>query len=100
MVYKVSNGVIPWRSDWLWSVTLPQPRAMAIMISATFARPNGLSRNLNGKKSCEKAMRFYQLSIFVIVPLMMSLITLNTIVTEGTPTVGRFAFAFYYCALL
>ncbi len=38
------------------------------MISATFARPNGLfiAQFKWKRESCEKAVRFYQLSIFVI----------------------------------
>ncbi|BGI50857.1 MAG: miniconductance mechanosensitive channel MscM [Arsenophonus endosymbiont of Ceratovacuna japonica] len=47
------------------------------MISATFALPNGLfiSHFNWSEKNVKKAMRYYQLSIFVIAPLMMSLIT-------------------------
>lgn len=61
-----------------YGVTAAAPVLWLFMINYfTFARPNGLFiAQFKWKESrVKKAMRFYQLSIFVIVPLMMSLIT-------------------------
>jgi len=54
------------------------PVLWVFMISATFAIPNGLFISHFGwsEENVKRAMRYYyQLSIFVIVPWMMALIT-------------------------
>lgn len=85
-----------------YGVTAAAPVLWLFMISATFARPNGLFiSQFKWKESrVKKAMRFYQLSIFVIVPLMMSLITFEYYSDrEFAPTVGRFCFLLLCIAL-
>ncbi|HAU5561236.1 miniconductance mechanosensitive channel MscM [Proteus mirabilis] len=85
-----------------YGVTAAAPVLWLFMISATFARPNGLFiAQFKWKESrVKKAMRFYQLSIFVIVPLMMSLITFEYYSDrEFAPTVGRFCFLLLCIAL-
>ncbi|QAV23324.1 miniconductance mechanosensitive channel MscM [Proteus hauseri] len=85
-----------------YGVTAAAPVLWLFMISATFARPNGLfiSQFKWKENRVKKAMRFYQLSIFVIVPLMMSLITFEYYSDrEFAPTVGRFCFLLLCIAL-
>ncbi|WP_204200693.1 miniconductance mechanosensitive channel MscM [Arsenophonus endosymbiont of Lipoptena cervi] len=62
------------------------------MISATFALPNGLfiSHFDWSEENVKKAMRYYQLSIFAIVPLMIALITFEYYNDrEFAPSLGR-----------
>ncbi|MGP1923591.1 MAG: miniconductance mechanosensitive channel MscM [Arsenophonus sp. NEOnobi-MAG3] len=78
------------------------PVLWVFMISATFALPNGLFISHFGwlEENVKKAMRYYQLSIFVIVPLMMALITFEYYNDrEFAPSLGRLCFLLLSIAL-
>ncbi|KMJ46089.1 mechanosensitive channel protein [Xenorhabdus khoisanae] len=71
------------------------PVLWVFMLSAAFAHPNGLfiAHFRWPEERIKRAMRFYRLSIFLIVPLMMALITFNNYSDrEFTPTLGRLCF--------
>ncbi|MBC8952169.1 miniconductance mechanosensitive channel MscM [Xenorhabdus sp. PB62.4] len=71
------------------------PVLWIFMLSAAFAHPNGLfiAHFRWPEERIKRAMRFYRLSIFLIVPLMMALITFNNYSDrEFTPTLGRLCF--------
>ncbi|WP_032114352.1 miniconductance mechanosensitive channel MscM [Candidatus Arsenophonus nilaparvatae] len=78
------------------------PVLWVFMISATFALPNGLFISHFGwsEENIKRAMRYYQLSIFVIVPLMMALITFEYYNDrEFAPSLGRLCFLLLCIAL-
>lgn len=78
------------------------PILWVFMISATFALPNGLFISHFGwsEENVKRAMRYYQLSIFVIVPLMMALITFEYYNNrEFAPSLGRLCFLLLCIAL-
>ncbi|MFP3019107.1 MAG: miniconductance mechanosensitive channel MscM [Arsenophonus sp.] len=78
------------------------PVLWIFMISATFAMPNGLFISHFGwlEENVKKAMRYYQLSIFVIVPLMMALITFEYYNDrEFATSLGRLCFLLLCIAL-
>lgn len=78
------------------------PVLWVFMISATFALPNGLFISHFGwsEENVKRAMRYYQLSIFVIVPLMMALITFEYYNDrEFAPSLGRLCFLLLCIAL-
>ncbi|MGP1939683.1 MAG: miniconductance mechanosensitive channel MscM [Arsenophonus sp. ET-DL9-MAG3] len=78
------------------------PVLWIFMISATFALPNGLFISHFGwsEENVKKAMRYYQLSIFVIVPLMMALITFEYYNNrEFATSLGRLCFLLLCIAL-
>ncbi|MDX7999928.1 miniconductance mechanosensitive channel MscM [Xenorhabdus sp. Reich] len=71
------------------------PVLWVFMLSAAFAHPNGLfiAHFRWPEERIKRAMRFYRLSIFLIVPLMMALITFNHYSDrEFTSTLGRLCF--------
>ncbi|MBD2811316.1 miniconductance mechanosensitive channel MscM [Xenorhabdus sp. Vera] len=71
------------------------PVLWVFMLSAAFAHPNGLfiAHFRWPEERIKRAMRFYRLSIFLIVPLMMALITFNHYSDrEFTTTLGRLCF--------
>lgn len=78
-----------------YGVSATTPVLWLFMISETFSRPTGLFIAHFGwnKDSVKRAMRHYRLAIFVIVPLMMSLITFEYYRDrEFAATIGRFCF--------
>ncbi|MDR5609474.1 MULTISPECIES: miniconductance mechanosensitive channel MscM [unclassified Arsenophonus] len=78
------------------------PVLWVFMISATFALPNGLFISHFGwsEENVKRAMRYYKLSIFVIVPLMMALITFEYYNDrEFAPSLGRLCFLLLCIAL-
>ncbi|MGP1928880.1 MAG: miniconductance mechanosensitive channel MscM [Arsenophonus sp. NC-WZS1-MAG3] len=78
------------------------PVLWVFMISATFALPNGLFISHFGwlEENVKRAMRYYQLLIFVIVPLMMALITFEYYNDrEFAPSLGRICFLLLCIAL-
>ncbi|MDE9462061.1 miniconductance mechanosensitive channel MscM [Xenorhabdus bovienii] len=71
------------------------PVLWVFMLSASFANPNGLfiSHFRWPEERIKRAMRFYRLSIFLVVPLMMALITFNNYSDrEFAATLGRLCF--------
>ncbi|WP_416776942.1 miniconductance mechanosensitive channel MscM [Xenorhabdus budapestensis] len=71
------------------------PVLWIFMLSAAFAHPNGLfiAHFRWPEERVKRAMRFYRLSIFLIVPLMMALITFNNYSErEFAATLGRLCF--------
>lgn len=60
-------------------VTAALPVLWAFMISNTFSRPNGLfiAHFRWSEKQVKRAMRYYQMSIWLIVPLIMALATFD-----------------------
>ncbi|MBD2803755.1 miniconductance mechanosensitive channel MscM [Xenorhabdus szentirmaii] len=71
------------------------PVLWIFMLSGAFAHPNGLfiAHFRWPEERIKRAMRFYRLSIFLIVPLMMALITFNHYSDrEFTSTLGRLCF--------
>lgn len=85
-----------------YGVSATTPVLWLFMISATFSRPNGLFIAHFGwsKESVKRAMRYYRLAIFMIVPLMMALITFEYYSDrEFAPTIGRFCFILLCVAL-
>ena len=85
-----------------YGVNATTPILWLFMISATFSRPNGLFIAHFGwsQSSVKRAMRYYRLAIFVIVPLMMALITFEYYRDrEFASTLGRFCFLLLCVAL-
>ncbi|MBC8949038.1 MULTISPECIES: miniconductance mechanosensitive channel MscM [Xenorhabdus] len=71
------------------------PVLWVFMLSAAFAHPNGLfiAHFRWPEERIKRAMRFYRLSIFLIVPLMMALITFNHYKDQDfIATLGRLCF--------
>ncbi|MBE8596507.1 miniconductance mechanosensitive channel MscM [Xenorhabdus sp. BG5] len=71
------------------------PVLWIFMLSAAFAHPNGLfiAHFRWPEERIKRAMRFYRLSIFLIVPLMMALITFNHYKDQDfIATLGRLCF--------
>lgn len=76
-------------------VTATVPLLWVVMICATFARPDGLFIAHFGwaKERVARAMRYYLLSIGLIVPLIMALIMFDNLNDrEFSATLGRFCF--------
>ena len=85
-----------------YGVSATTPVLWVFMISATFALPNGLFISHFGwsEENVKRAMSYYQLSIFVIVPLMMALITFEYYNDrEFAPSLGRLCFLLLCIAL-
>lgn len=85
-----------------YGVSATTPVLWLFMISETFSRQTGLFIAHFGwdKGSVKRAMRYYRLAIFVIVPLMMSLITFEYYSDrEFAATIGRFCFLLLCFAL-
>ncbi|AWC93514.1 miniconductance mechanosensitive channel MscM [Morganella morganii] len=83
-------------------VSATTPVLWLFMFCATFARPNGLfiAQFRWPEARVKRAMRFYQLSIFVIVPLMMAMTTFEYFNDrEFAPTLGRLCFLLLCAAL-
>ena len=77
------------------SVTATVPLLWVVMICATFARPNGLFVAHFGwpRSRVSKAMRYYLMSIGLIVPLIMALITFDNLNDrEFSASLGRLCF--------
>lgn len=77
------------------SVTATVPLLWVVMICATFARPNGLFIAHFGwpRSRVSKAMRYYLMSIGLIVPLIMALITFDNLNDrEFSASLGRLCF--------
>nr|WP_244175436.1 miniconductance mechanosensitive channel MscM [Xenorhabdus vietnamensis] len=71
------------------------PILWVFMLSAAFAHPNGLfiAHFHWPEERIQRAMRFYRLSIFLIVPLMMALVTFNHYNDQKIiSTLGRLCF--------
>lgn len=76
-------------------VTATVPLLWVVMICATFARPNGLFIAHFGwpRSRVAKAMRYYLMSIGLIVPLIMSLIMFDNLNDrEFSASLGRLCF--------
>lgn len=85
-----------------YGVSATTPVLWLFMISETFSRPTGLFIAHFGwdKDAVKRAMRYYRLAIFVIVPLMMALITFEYYSDrEFAATIGRFCFLLLCVAL-
>ena len=83
-------------------VTATLPLLWAFMICASFAHPRGLFITHFGwpQKSVSRAMRYYTLSIWLIVPLIMMLITFDNLNDrEFSTTLGRLCFILVCVAL-
>ncbi len=65
-----------------FGVSATTPLLWLFMISETFSRPTGLFISHFGwdKDAVKRAMRYYRMAIFVIVPLVILLLPLNIIV--------------------
>ncbi|KAA8995368.1 miniconductance mechanosensitive channel MscM [Affinibrenneria salicis] len=84
------------------SVTATVPLMWVVMISASFANPRGLFivHFHWSPERVARAMRYYRLSIGVIVPLMMALITFDKLNDrEFSATLGRLCFILLCLAL-
>lgn len=80
--------------DWRWSHR-DGAFAVVVMICATFARPNGLFIAHFGwpRSRVAKAMRYYLMSIGLIVPLIMALIMFDNLNDrEFSASLGRLCF--------
>nr|WP_207627186.1 miniconductance mechanosensitive channel MscM [Photorhabdus tasmaniensis] len=78
-----------------YGVSATTPVLWIFMLSATFAHPNGLfiAHFRWPEERVKRALRFYQLSIFAIVPLVMALITFEHYSDrEFASTLGRLCF--------
>ncbi|WP_118984649.1 miniconductance mechanosensitive channel MscM [Photorhabdus sp. CRCIA-P01] len=78
-----------------YGVNATTPVLWIFMLSATFAHPNGLfiAHFRWPEERVKRALRFYQLSIFAIVPLVMALITFEHYSDrEFASTLGRLCF--------
>nr|WP_217277137.1 miniconductance mechanosensitive channel MscM [Photorhabdus heterorhabditis] len=78
-----------------YGVSATTPVLWIFILSATFAHPNGLfiAHFRWPEERVKRALRFYQLSIFVIVPLVMALITFEHYSDrEFSSTLGRLCF--------
>ncbi|EIZ8956799.1 miniconductance mechanosensitive channel MscM [Cronobacter sakazakii] len=83
-------------------VTATVPLLWVVMISATFARPNGLFITHFGwpRNRVGRAMRYYLMSIGFIVPLIMALITFDNLNDrEFSGSLGRLCFVLICGAL-
>lgn len=91
------------REAWPWpiavavgaGVTATVPLLWVVMICATFARPNGLFTAHFGwsRQRVSRAMRYYLMSIGLIVPLIMALIMFGNLNDrEFSSTLGRLCF--------
>ncbi|CCJ99646.1 Potassium efflux system KefA protein / Small-conductance mechanosensitive channel [Cronobacter malonaticus 507] len=83
-------------------VTATVPLLWVVMISATFARPNGLFTTHFGwpRNRVARAMRYYLMSIGFIVPLIMALITFDNLNDrEFSGSLGRLCFVLICGAL-
>ncbi|CDG23083.1 Uncharacterized mscS family protein yjeP [Xenorhabdus poinarii G6] len=83
-------------------ISATTPILWVFMLSAAFAHPNGLfiAHFRWPEERIKRAMRFYRLSIFLIVPLMMAVIACNNYNdTIFLPTLGRLCF-FMLCIAL
>lgn len=83
-------------------VTDTVPVLWVFMISASFAHPNGLfiTHFRWSPTQVARAMRFYRMSVWLIIPLMMALITFeNYNEREFAGTLGRLCFIFLCIAL-
>ncbi|EPC1245274.1 miniconductance mechanosensitive channel MscM [Klebsiella pneumoniae] len=84
-------------------VTATVPLLWVVMICATFARPNGLFIAHFGwpRSRVAKAMRYYLMSIGLIVPLIMALIMFDNLNDrEFSASLGRLCFLLMLIALL
>ncbi|CAI0911064.1 Potassium efflux system KefA precursor [Serratia rubidaea] len=84
-------------------VTATLPILWVCMISATFAHPRGLFIVHFGwpVRQVSRAMRYYKMSIWLIVPLIMALITFDNLNDrEFSNTLGRLCFILLCVALL
>ncbi len=84
------------------AVTATVPVLWVFMISASFAHPHGLfiTHFRWSPTQVARAMRFYRLSVWLIVPLMMALITFeNYNDREFAGTLGRLCFILLCIAL-
>ncbi|MBS0973272.1 miniconductance mechanosensitive channel MscM [Serratia rubidaea] len=84
-------------------VTATLPILWVCMISATFAHPRGLFIVHFGwpVRQVSRAMRYYKMSIWLIVPLIMALITFDNLNDrEFSNTLGRLCFILLCIALL
>ncbi|MEB6337193.1 miniconductance mechanosensitive channel MscM [Serratia rhizosphaerae] len=84
-------------------VTATLPILWVCMISAAFAHPRGLFIVHFGwpVKQVSRAMRYYKMSIWLIVPLIMALITFDNLNDrEFSNTLGRLCFILLCIALL
>ncbi|AML55966.1 Potassium efflux system KefA protein [Serratia rubidaea] len=84
-------------------VTATLPILWVCMISATFAHPRGLFIVHFGwpARQVSRAMRYYKMSIWLIVPLIMALITFDNLNDrEFSNTLGRLCFILLCIALL
>ena len=84
-------------------VTATLPILWVCMISATFAHPRGLFIVHFGwpSQQVSRAMRYYKMSIWLIVPLIMALITFDNLNDrEFSNTLGRLCFILLCVALL
>lgn len=84
-------------------VTATLPILWVCMISATFAHPRGLFIVHFGwpAQQVSRAMRYYKMSIWLIVPLIMALITFDNLNDrEFSNTLGRLCFILLCVALL
>ncbi|KOY62263.1 mechanosensitive channel protein [Photorhabdus heterorhabditis] len=78
-----------------YGVSATTPVLWIFILSATFAHPNGLfiAHFRWPEERVKRALRFYQLSIFAIVPLVMALITFEHYSDrEFSSTLGRLCF--------
>ncbi|HGN1704699.1 TPA: miniconductance mechanosensitive channel MscM [Providencia rettgeri] len=85
-----------------FGVSATTPLLWLFMISETFSRPTGLFISHFGwdKDAVKRAMRYYRMAIFVIVPLVMAVITFEHYSDrEFAATVGRACFIFLCVAL-
>ncbi|MDC9587955.1 miniconductance mechanosensitive channel MscM [Xenorhabdus sp. XENO-10] len=83
-------------------ISATTPILWVFMLSAAFAHPNGLfiAHFRWPEERIKRAMRFYRLSIFLIVPLMMAVIAFNYYDdSKFIPTLGRLCFVMLCIAL-
>lgn len=83
-------------------VTATLPLLWAFMISATFARSRGLFITHFGwpQRSVSRAMRYYAMSVWLIVPLIMMVITFDNLNDrEFASSLGRLCFILICVAL-
>ncbi len=83
-------------------VTAALPVLWILMIGAAFARPNGLFivHFRWGETPVKRAMRYYQMSVWLIVPLLMALVTFDNLDDRAfAGTLGRVCFLMLCIAL-
>lgn len=84
-------------------VSAALPVLWAFMISAAFSRPDGLFivHFGWGERQVRRAMRYYRMSIWIIVPLLMAVVTFNNLADHSfSATLGRACFIMLCIALL